>query len=51
MNTLGAPSWSSAENDDALPMPSRSSAFPGDVMRNAEELLRNEDYSLLTSTL
>ena len=25
--------------------------FPGDVMRNAEELLKNEDYSLLTSTL
>ena len=25
--------------------------LPGDVMRNAEELLSNEDYSLLTSTL
>jgi hypothetical protein len=25
--------------------------LPADVMRNAEELLKNEDYSLLTSTL
>ena len=25
--------------------------LPGDVMRNAEELLKNEDYSLFTSIL
>jgi hypothetical protein len=42
MNSLGAPSSSSAENDDALPMPSWSSAFPGDVMRNAEELFKKK---------
>jgi len=35
----------------SLFLPSWGSAFPGAVMRNAEELLSDEDYSLLTSTL